>query len=77
MQRRFGRAAPAGGEVLIEVRHIGSQVRVAAIDADTGTEVIVPGPLRCSVDALSRLAVRKLTHVLAKQKTARKRPFFS
>ena len=32
------------GEVLFEFRQLGAQMRVAAIDAETGTEVVVIAP---------------------------------
>lgn len=55
----------AGGEVLFEFRRIGGSVRVAAIDPGSNTEVVVVGAAAAGEEALARLALRKLTRVLA------------
>lgn len=48
------------GEVIIEMRPVGTVVRVAAIDVATGTEVIVMGPASAPQKALEDLALAKL-----------------
>jgi hypothetical protein len=56
---------PDAGEVIIEMRPVGSVVRVAAVDVATGTEVIVFGPASASQRALEELAVNKLRRRLS------------
>jgi hypothetical protein len=51
--------APAGG-VYFEFTPIGASVKVAAIDAATGTEVCVVGPARAAQADLEQLALQKL-----------------
>jgi hypothetical protein len=48
------------GEVYFEFTAIGRNVKVAAIDAATGTEVSVMGPATASQADLQRLALQKL-----------------
>ncbi len=52
-------------EVIVELRPIGSVVRVAAIDVATGTEVVVMGPASASQQTLEQLAIAKLRRRLA------------
>lgn len=51
------------GEIYIETRRIGSQMRVSAVDGATGTEVSVFGPA-ASQELLKKTAIRKLDYVL-------------
>ena len=51
---------PKPGEVYFEFTAIGRNVKVAAIDAATGTEVVVIGPSTASQADLERLAMQKL-----------------
>jgi hypothetical protein len=53
------------GEVIIEMRPVGSVVRVAAVDVATGTEVVVFGPSTAPQRALEELAVNKLKRRLS------------
>jgi hypothetical protein len=53
------------GEVIIEMRPVGSVVRVAAIDVASGTEVVVFGPATTPPRALEELAVAKLRRRLS------------
>jgi Domain of unknown function (DUF6898) len=62
---RRGSPAPEAGEVYLEFGVIGAQMKVTAIDASTGVEVVVFGPTSVSRDELSRLAIRKLQRRLA------------
>jgi hypothetical protein len=55
----------ATGEVIIEMRPVGSVVRVAAVDVATGTEVVVFGPANTPPRALEELAVAKLRRRLS------------
>lgn len=48
------------GEVIIEMRPVGTVVRVAAVDVATGTEVIVMGPASAPQKALEELVFAKL-----------------
>jgi hypothetical protein len=52
-------STPAGG-VYFEFTPVGASVKVAAIDAATGTEVSVVGPARASKADLQQLALQKL-----------------
>lgn len=52
---------PAGpSEVYFEFTQLGGQMRVAAIDAKTGTEVIVIAPLAATQIQMQNLALAKL-----------------
>jgi hypothetical protein len=55
------------GDVLFEFRRIGRSVRVAAVDARTGREAIVVGPIEAGDAALARLARQKLERLLARE----------
>ena len=52
-------------EVLFEFSRMGGYVRVAAIDAETGVEVVVMAPAAASRADLERLALQKLQRRLA------------
>lgn len=58
---------PANGEseVIVEMRPVGSVVRVAAVDVATGTEVVVMGPASASQQTLEQVAIAKLRRKLA------------
>jgi hypothetical protein len=53
------------GSVLFEFVQIGQQMRVAAIDETTGTEVVVIAPLNAARGHMERLALAKLRRKLA------------
>jgi hypothetical protein len=53
-------------EVFFEFTAIGTVVKVAAIDAQTGLEVVVMGPVHAARADLQRLALQKLRAQLAK-----------
>lgn len=53
------------GEILLEFHQVGNQVRVAAIDADTGTEVIVVAPATATRQQMQSIAIAKLKRKLA------------
>jgi len=52
------------GRVLFEFTQLGQQMRVAAIDEATGTEVVVICPLQLGHTQMQRLALAKLRHKL-------------
>ncbi len=47
-------------EVFFEMRNMGGQMRVAAIDSATGTEVVVIAPLSLTEKQMQTLALNKL-----------------
>jgi len=51
---------PPHGEVYFEFTAIGRNVKVSAIDAATGTEVSIMGPVTAAKADLQRLALQKL-----------------
>lgn len=56
----------AGREVLFELTAVGGAVRVVAIDAATGIEVSIMGPLTAPRSELQRIALQKLERRLTK-----------
>ena len=54
------RSATGPGDVYFEFTRIGAQMRVAAIDAATGTEVIVIAPVAATRIQMQNLALAKL-----------------
>lgn len=56
------------GEVIVEMRPVGSVVRVAAVDVATGIEVVVMGPASAGQQTLEQLALAKLRRRLATDK---------
>ena len=61
---------PQAGEIYIEFRPVGHQVKVTAIDAATGVEVSTFGPASASPEDLKRVAVRKLQRRLEQVRAA-------
>ena len=57
------RTAPQA-EIYLEFQVIGTSQKVSAIDAKTGTEVSVAGPVNASRDHISKIAVQKLQRKL-------------
>ncbi|SDG70889.1 DUF6898 family protein [Pelagibacterium luteolum] len=53
-------SAGQGREVLFEFRQAGPQIRVAAIDVETGIEVVAIAPLTASETQMKNLALAKL-----------------
>jgi hypothetical protein len=58
------------GEIYLEFRQVGNQVQATAIDAATGIEVSVFGPISTHQSDLQRLAVRKLQRRLEQERAA-------
>jgi len=54
-------------EVLFEMQYVGRVVRVTAIDPMTGIEVVSVGDAERGVEALKRVAARKLMYVLRRR----------
>ncbi|MCK7611904.1 DUF6898 family protein [Roseibium sediminicola] len=65
---------PRPGEVYLEFRPVGQQVKVSAIDAATGIEVSVFGPTSASQEDLKRIAVRKLQRRIEQEKGSGREP---
>jgi hypothetical protein len=63
------RAGPANGpgDIYVEFSRVGNAVKVAAIDAETGAEAFVIGPLTASRADLQSLAVAKLRRQMTGQ----------
>jgi len=57
--------ARSAGQVYFEFTQLGGQMRVAAIDATTGIEVVLVAPLTASRLHMQTLAVAKLRRRLA------------
>lgn len=55
-----GARLPAAGEIYFEFQQIGNAVKVTAIDATSGLEVVVMGPHNTAQADLEQLAMRKL-----------------
>ena len=58
------------GQVYFEFTPMGQQVRVAAIDPQTGTEVIIIAPASASRHDMQRIATAKLMRKLERDKPA-------
>ena len=54
----------ADGEVYFEFVQVGQQMRVAAVDASTGTEVIVITPISANWIQMQQIALAKLRRKL-------------
>lgn len=54
------------GEIYIEYKQVGQAMKVIAVDAATGTEVSIMGPISAAQTDLQRVAVRKLQAQLEK-----------
>jgi hypothetical protein len=63
-----GQGPTQDGGVYFEFTSVGSSVRVAAIDARTGIEVVIVGPASASAADLERHALAKLKARLARNR---------
>lgn len=63
-------AQNSSGEVLFEFTQLGPQMRVAAIDAATGTEVVIVAPLAATRIQMQNIALAKLKRKLAERLAA-------
>lgn len=57
---------PRAGEIYLQFQQVGQAIKVTAVDAATGTEVVVMGPANASRTDLQKVAVRKLKAQIAK-----------
>jgi hypothetical protein len=55
------------GQAIIETTQIGMILRVTAIDATTGTEVVFQAPINTPRSSLEQTAMNKLRYVLNKK----------
>jgi len=63
------------GEVFFEFTQLGGQMRVAAIDAATATEVVIIAPLTATRIQMQNIALAKLRRRLAEIKASEPRRF--
>jgi hypothetical protein len=66
----------AKGEVYFEFVQLGQQMRVAAIDADSGTEVVVIAPAMATRPQMQQLALAKLRKKLGEAQPEAPRGLF-
>ena len=57
--------------VYFELIRIGNSVKVSAIDPTTNIEVSIVGSPHVGIEALKRVAIRKLSYVIRKQRSGR------
>ena len=69
MQGGSDKQSPARNEVYFEFTQIGAQMRIAAIDAATGTEVVVIAPVSATQVQMQNLALAKLKRRLGQGPT--------
>ncbi|WP_298958052.1 serine hydroxymethyltransferase [uncultured Roseibium sp.] len=62
---------PRPGEIYLEFRPVGKQVKVTAIDAATGIEVSTFGPASVAQEDLKRIVVRKLQRRIEQEAAAK------
>ena len=55
-------------DIIIEFWRIGNSVKVSAMDPATLTEVSIVGPADAGEETLKRNVLRKLEHIMAKNK---------
>ncbi len=58
--------ADARREIYIEYKQVGQAMKVTAIDAETGLEVVIMGPASAAQTHLQKIAVQKLEMQLKK-----------
>lgn len=58
----------SGGQTYLEITVIGNSVRVAAIDATTGEEIVFQAPRSTSRADLEQLAMQKLSWKMARER---------
>jgi len=63
-----GRGGSAGArkEVYIEYKQVGQAMKVTAIDAETGLEAVIMGPVSAAQTHLQKIAIQKLEMQLKK-----------
>ncbi len=55
----------SAGEVIFEITRVGDIQRIAAVDVETGTEVVVQAPASASLADVRALALKKLERALS------------
>lgn len=60
-------SASGAGEIYVEFKQVGQVMRVSAVDAATGMEVVIMGPVSASQKDLQKVAVAKLKRRLAQE----------
>lgn len=63
-------AGNARGEAYVEFKQVGQTMKVTAVDAETGTEVVIMGPVSASKNDLQRVAIQKLKAQVNKAKSS-------
>jgi hypothetical protein len=58
-------------EIFMETQRIGRIIRVSAIDAKTGIEVVFQAPSSTPPSGLKKLAISKLSYVIRKEREAK------
>lgn len=56
-------------EIILECIQVGHFLRVTAIDALTGTEIVFQAPAHTSPEEIRKLAINKMAYVLRTKKT--------
>ena len=67
----------AGGsdrEVIFEITRVGDVQRIAVVDVETGTEVVVQAPAQAALADVRALALKKLERALSHASPPPKRP---
>ena len=64
----------ADREIYLEIIQVGHAARVAAIDSETGEEIVFQVPVKTSRPEIERLALAKLEWKLSKDTANKKRP---
>lgn len=59
-----------GREVYIETQQVGSSVRVAAVDAATGEEIVFQVPVRTTQAEINQLALAKLAWKMGRNESS-------
>ncbi|MGD9868377.1 MAG: serine hydroxymethyltransferase [Hyphomicrobiales bacterium] len=60
-------AREGDGEIYVEFKQVGQIMRVTAIDAASGVEVVIMGPVSASQGDLQKVAVAKLRRRLGQE----------
>ena len=59
----------SGREIYVETQQVGGSVRVAAVDAATGEEVVFQVPVRTTQAEINQLALAKLAWKMGRTET--------
>jgi hypothetical protein len=64
----------ADREIIFEISRVGDVQRIAAVDVETGVEVVVQAPASAALADVRALALKKLERALTENKPPPKRP---